>query len=499
MFQDRLPARPWGQCASLTTCRCQGGNGRSPSLCCVGWPEPFARLPTRSTAMNERHSLACAFAAVLAASLAGQSWSSFPYTPAGSVSASPLGLLAVQESSGTMVTQEFDGSNWLPRSPASSPPPRVAFSLGFDTARQRVVLFGGAPSPFTSHFSDTWEWTGTTWQPRLTFAYPTGRAAARMAFDTARSRMVLFGGSNTQGTLGDTWEYDGGNWFSMPTPGGHPSARVDHGLAFDPARQVTILFGGSSTGSSWSQLGDTWAWNGTTWTQRFPASAPPPRSEHGTCFDPYSGGVLVFGGLSLPPNQVYLNDAYAWNGTNWITRSYLVTPTPRVVRSMVFDEVHQAIVILGGYNGSNLTDGWVFPGAVTASAQPYGTGCGGSGLSAQPPVLGQGTTATLTSPVPTNLAFMMVGFSRTSFGPFSLPLALDGYGLPGCNLLQDASVTAFAPCQANGTNLATFSISIPNLQALSGVRILLQGWVPYANANQGGLVLSNGLDLLVGS
>ena len=47
-------------------------------------------------------------------------------------------------------------------------------------------------------------------------------------------------------------------------PSSSPAARHLHAMAYDNARQRTVLFGGS-TGTS--QLSDTWEWDGKKWTQ----------------------------------------------------------------------------------------------------------------------------------------------------------------------------------------------------------------------------------------
>ena len=56
---------------------------------------------------------------------------------------------------------------------------------------------------------------------------PAGRQGHAMAYDFARSRVVLFGGANGGGSLADTWEWDGTNW-SRRNPTSSPSARYAH-------------------------------------------------------------------------------------------------------------------------------------------------------------------------------------------------------------------------------------------------------------------------------
>lgn len=45
-----------------------------------------------------------------------------------------------------------------------------------------------------------------------------------MAFDANRGVLVMFGGdSNTNGSLGDTWEWDGSRWTRRDVPRDPPS------------------------------------------------------------------------------------------------------------------------------------------------------------------------------------------------------------------------------------------------------------------------------------
>jgi Galactose oxidase, central domain len=91
---------------------------------------------------------------------------------------------------------------------------------------------------------------------------PKPRRGHAVAFDAARSRMVLFGGKAAGSLFNDTWEWDGENWTQVQDIG--PTARWLHAMAYDAVRQRTVLFGGVSASS---KLNDTWDWNGKVWTQ----------------------------------------------------------------------------------------------------------------------------------------------------------------------------------------------------------------------------------------
>src|SRR5262245_47142701 len=63
---------------------------------------------------------------------------------------------------------------------------RSSHAIAFDSARGRVVLFGG-----TSGFElqpDTWEWDGAAWLRRTPPIAPAPRSSAAMVHDRARAR-----------------------------------------------------------------------------------------------------------------------------------------------------------------------------------------------------------------------------------------------------------------------------------------------------------------------
>ena len=192
-------------------------------------------------------------------------------------------------------TWEWDGADWTQRSPATSPPARRNASMAFDSARRRVLLHGGNGGDFTPSLSDTWEWDGTSWVERPGAGAPPARNAHALAYDGRQQRVVLFGGDScppfsTCTALADTWLWNGTGWSPAPVAG--PSPRTRHGAAFDSARSRTLVFGGLGGGV----LGDLFEWDGTSWKQRASTGGPSPRYGTTLVYDPFPGCVRFFGG-----------------------------------------------------------------------------------------------------------------------------------------------------------------------------------------------------------
>jgi hypothetical protein len=81
-----------------------------------------------------------------------------------------------------------------------------------------------------------------------------------MAYDSAHAQVMLFGGGDKGGHLGDTWTWDGTDWTER-RPSHSPQVRKVHAMAYDAARARVLLFGGSFG----DRLSDTWTWDGTDW------------------------------------------------------------------------------------------------------------------------------------------------------------------------------------------------------------------------------------------
>jgi hypothetical protein len=129
--------------------------------------------------------------------------------------------------------------------------------MAFDSARRRVVLFGGRDSTY-SPLGDTWEFDGASWIKANPSTVPSPRDAACVGYDAGRGTVVLFGGRDSGGSRMDTWLWDGHDWTAGPTG---PSARRSCAMAYDPARDAILMFGGTTGNSDAGERiasGETW-------------------------------------------------------------------------------------------------------------------------------------------------------------------------------------------------------------------------------------------------
>ncbi len=156
-------------------------------------------------------------------------------------------------------TWTYDGANWVHLFPATSPPARFGPAMAFDSVRGKIVLFGGFGA--NGRMNDTWEWDGVTWTQRVSIATPHLRAHGSMVFDSHVGKTILFGGDHLRpldlGPINDTWQWDGNQWTEL-WPDAAPVARLGQTMAFDQARGRSVVFGGTNGAPPNVFYTDTW-------------------------------------------------------------------------------------------------------------------------------------------------------------------------------------------------------------------------------------------------
>ena len=267
----------------------------------------------------------------------------------------------------TDMTWEWDGGRWSRRAPAASPPPRRAHAMAYDSELQRVILFGGYYTNYVvvpwTIYNDIWEWNGLNWKRCTPAVSPEPRWDHAMAYDRFRKRLVLFGGlQNVSGShtpMNDTWEWDGERWVKR-SPALSPPARSGHGLAYDSARNRIVLFGGYDRSSG---LNDTWEWDGSSWLQRAPAVKPPVRRDYMMTYDAARRRVLLYSGLETYSWSPPTHNVWAWDGANWAKLNPATVPPRAPDCAIAYDDRRGRVMVMGGLdNGTWYDDAWAWSG-----------------------------------------------------------------------------------------------------------------------------------------
>ncbi len=285
-------------------------------------------------------------------------------------------------------------TGWRPIATENSPLPRTQGEIAYDINRRRVVLFGGYV--YENHTSNweykdgTWEWDGTNWEQRLPTESPPGRVKHAMAYDPVRGIVVLFGGHNASGDLGDTWVWDGEQW-EQQYPQTIPQARCCHSMVYDPQSSGIVLYGGTSgegdffydawkwDGAEWIPVSlenpqpssghdmvyyealnfilsaRIWMWQGDTWSRLQSDAEPPERHHEGLAYDLAKEHVVMFGGVGEGHN---FDDTWLLEGQVWRKLNLPLSPTARHGHVMFYDLKRESVVIFGGSDEFARNDMW---------------------------------------------------------------------------------------------------------------------------------------------
>jgi hypothetical protein len=218
------------------------------------------------------------------------------------------------------------------------PPALHSARMAFDEAGGKAVLYGGGNAGATT---DTWQFDGAAWTRTVLPSTPGARNSPGIAYDSARKLTMLFGGS---GAGPDPWEFDGALWKSSGVSASWPQVAYSSVMTYDRARNVLVVFGGVRNTST-ADSGDTWEWSATAgWVQRTPAVSPPPRHGHVLVYDVARARVVLFGGADGLPR----NDLWEWDGTTWEEKKPLLAPTGRRGACAAYDSTRKVTVVFGG-------------------------------------------------------------------------------------------------------------------------------------------------------
>jgi len=260
----------------------------------------------------------------------------------------------------------FTGTpTWTQLAPTGTPPAsRVSSSAIYDPVRDRVVICAGQGAG--GYRNDVWALTlsGTpAWSQLLpTGGPPPGRSRHTAIYDSARDRMVMFGGKDATTSYNDVWTLSMGTpaWSSLTPTGTGPTARYGQTGIYDPVRDRMVLFGGNDGGDPLDATVWTIGFAGTpAWGTLAPSgSGPPGTYDLSGIYDSTGDRMLLFAGFTeLPTNQLA---TLSFSGsTSWVTLSPTgVPPGGRTGHGAVFDPIRGRMLVIDGYSESDYQDVW---------------------------------------------------------------------------------------------------------------------------------------------
>ena len=364
----------------------------------------------------------------------------------------------------TLRTSTFDGFVWT-KTTASLVTTPVA--IAYHEARGDVLLFDSQ--------SRLWSWTGSQWLQLPSLAVPPMRTKGTLAYDVARDRLVLSGG--TPGST-DVWEWNGVSWFQR-TPTTPLPANIDHQTCWNPATGRTFAFGG--------QLGSTaFEWDGSTWTA-VSTTAPANLIQHHVVADPVLG-IIVTGLQQLPvAGFYYLTRAHRFDGSQWHDLGGL-DGLRGINGALVFDGNRQRVIQhdCRAFRQLVLTSS-------PAEAENYGSGCGSGPL---------GTPRCYPLGLPRSGRNLTIAIDRVAPAAPTLLCASDAPASlslgSGCSQLIGNWFVLAASGATQGES-ARVDLAVPAAPSALGAQFFLQALIIRQGGDLAGIAdLSQGVRLVLG-
>jgi len=251
----------------------------------------------------------------------------------------------------------WNGTTWTLLHPANNPGILSGHAMAYDDARGQIVLFGGAGGANGADTNQTWIWDGTNWRQMQPKVSPPAREGHAMAYDAASQKVVLFGGAVNYTDTNDTWTWDGSNWTQVVSPTS-PLPRQWHSMAFDAVHNELVLFGGALWGTVPTFYSDTWVWDGSKWQQKLSDTPPAARASHVLAYDPALQAVVMVGGSGgkqITDTSWYYDfrrETWMWTGSAWVQQFPAIQPGPAYTTVAAYDDIKQALTV---HVGDDLT------------------------------------------------------------------------------------------------------------------------------------------------
>jgi len=226
---------------------------------------------------------------------------------------------------------------------------------------------------------------------------PTARAAHGLAFDAARNRLVLFGGSLDGELTDELWERrpEGRRWElrcggESLCPG--PPETVGAPLVYDTARGRAVLFHGTAS----SDRQETWEWDGLTgeWESVWEACTDAfgcPRGELAPCRTSTDvcglcRPALAYDSARARPVLVECRHTWEWDADERSWELVSAGAPARVGAALAYDSRRDRLLLLGGDlqipepgREGVVDDLWEYDPATRRWEQVAGTGVGRPG------------------------------------------------------------------------------------------------------------------------
>ncbi|MCI4347148.1 MAG: PKD domain-containing protein [Thermoplasmata archaeon] len=254
-------------------------------------------------------------------------------------------------------------------SPTGAPAPARAAALPPNLAWRVASPYPVAPHHFPA-VPPTW-WavppSGQGTIPAFWFTQGT--------WDAHDGYVLFYGGDTGSVFLNQTWTYRAGAWTYIPTSG-NPGYLDGPSMAYDPGSGSVVMYGGLTSYSPVTGPNATFLYSGGTWTTQPLVPNPGARLAASMAYDPDLGGVVLFGGRSAGAGTPVLNDLWLFKNGAWLHLPSANPPSARWMGNLAYDPLRHDLILYGGddinYNPSS--DTWTYAnGSWTRHVDPAQT------------------------------------------------------------------------------------------------------------------------------
>ncbi len=240
----------------------------------------------------------------------------------------------------------------------SGPPARenAAVAIVPQGGTPRAVLFGGEDD--NGVMNDFWVFDGTQWTEINAAGPPSARADHAMAWDpdagsAGQGALILYGGRDSAGAIGDTWTYNQTDGWVQLSPSTTPGPLHSHAMAYNVARSEVVLFGGID---GLTDNADAWHFSTQASAWSLDATTIQPRYDHTMTYNPDMGGLLILGGQYSNAATAVLEDANLYGGTLESLSATGLGSIGRTAHQAVYSETLGQMVLFGGFDRGNAAD-----------------------------------------------------------------------------------------------------------------------------------------------
>ncbi len=183
---------------------------------------------------------------------------------------------------------------------------------------------------------------------------PGQRTGHQMVYNPVAEELILYGGNRGSADLSplnSIWKFiiNRGEWVEI-IPESYPVARYNHRMVYLPKNNSILLYGGTSP-TTYERLSDIWIYNLETdmWTELSPPTTPDARSDPGMIYDSLHDRILIFGGYGY--DDIKRNDLWEFNIQNCTWKELNPSSSPPVSygHSFFYRDVDNMPYIFGGH------------------------------------------------------------------------------------------------------------------------------------------------------